>query len=40
MQVCNKEKKIMNAINEVLQLDESDDDKYDDEYDYPFRCWD
>ena len=38
MQVCNKEKKIMNAINEVLQLDESDDDKYDDEYVYSFRC--
>ena len=38
MQVCNKEKKIMNASNEVLQLDESDDDKYDDECDYPFRC--
>ena len=38
MQVCNKEKKIMNAINEVLQLEESDDDKYDDEFDYPFRC--
>ena len=34
-----KKKKIMNAINEELKLDESDDDdKYDNEIDYPFKC--
>ena len=33
-----KKKKIMNTINEELRLDESDDDEYDDEYDYPFKC--
>ena len=33
-----KKKEIMNTINEELKLDESDDDKYDDEYDYPFKC--
>ena len=30
----------MNIINEELKLDESDDDKYDDEYVYPFKCKD
>ena len=29
---------ILNAINEELKLDEPDDDKYDDEYVYPFKC--
>ena len=29
---------IMNTINEELKLDESDDDKYDDKYVYPFKC--
>ena len=33
-----KKKKIMNTINEELKFDKSDDDKYDDEYDYPFKC--
>ena len=34
-----KKKKIMNAINEELKLNESDDDdKYDNEIDYPFKC--
>ena len=26
MQICNKEEKIMDTINEKLELDESDDD--------------
>ena len=31
----------MDTINEKLELDESDDDdKYDNEYDYPFKCKD
>ena len=33
-----KKKMIMNTINEELKLDESDDDKYDDKYVYPFKC--
>ena len=41
MQICNKEEKIMDTINEKLELDESDDDdKYDNEHDYPFKCKD
>ena len=33
-----KKQKIMDTINEELKLNESDDAKYDDEYDYPFKC--
>ena len=34
-----KKKKIMNRINEKLKSDESgNDDKYDSEYAYPFKC--
>ena len=33
-----KKKKIINTINEELKLDETDDDEYDDEWDYPFEC--
>ena len=33
-----KKKMILNTINEELKLDESDDDKYDDKYVYPFKC--
>ena len=44
MQICNKQKKkkkkILNTTHEELKLDESDDDKYDDEYVYSFKCWD
>ena len=45
MQICNKQKKkkkkkILNPTHEELKLDESDDDKYDDEYVYSFKCWD
>ena len=35
MQICIKKKKILNTINEWLKID---DDKYDDEYDYTFKC--
>ena len=38
MQILTKKrKKIMNTINEELKLDKSDDDKYDDEFIYPFK---
>ena len=44
MQIWNKhkkkKKKILNTTHEELKLDESDDDKYDDEYVYSFKCWD
>ena len=30
----------MNTINEELKLDKSDDDKYDDEFIYPFKYYD
>ena len=30
----------MNTINEEFKFDESDDDKYDDQYVYPFKWWD
>ena len=33
-----KKKKILNTINEELKLDESDDDEYDNEYDYLLKC--
>ena len=34
-----KKKKIMNRINEKLKSDESgNNDKYDSEYAYPFKC--
>ena len=34
-----KKKKIMNRINKKLKSDESgNDDKYDSEYAYPFKC--
>ena len=29
---------ILNTINEELKLDEPDNDKYDYEYVYPFKC--
>ena len=33
-----KKKKTMKIINEELKLDEPDDDEYDGEYDYSFKC--
>ena len=35
-----KKKKLMNTINEELELDKSVGDKYDDKYIYPFKCKD
>ena len=30
----------MNTINEESKLDESDDEKYGDDFVYPSKCWD
>ena len=35
-----KRKKVMNKINEEVKLDKSEDDKHNNEYIYPFKCYD